>query len=94
MPFVDQFKHLGSIIHHSLSGLLDIQERILAVSKPVSAMRVSLLCCGQLPLKVRANVSFILGILCYGLENWTLTQQLVGKLVSFHSRCLRDVVWG
>ena len=97
--FVEKFKYLGSIIHRSLDDAEDVKARIAAATQAFGSLKSNLLTNKRLPLKVRMNVmnSFILSVLCYGLETWTLTAKSRDKLVTFHRRCIRQVVgisWG
>ena len=94
VPFVDEFKYLGTILHHSLSDLPEVEARISSACKAFGALRQNILCCKQLPLKVRVDVfnSFVLGVLCYGMEHWALTEKIKDRLISFHRRCVRDLL--
>ena len=45
----------------------------------------------KLSVKAKVYVSFILSILLYGCECWSLTEKLLNKLRAFHHRCVRSI---
>ena len=45
----------------------------------------------KLSIKAKAYQTFILPILLYGVECWSLTEKLLNKLRAFHHRCVRSI---
>jgi hypothetical protein len=87
LDFTTEFKHLGSIVHHSLTSDADVDERIRSTSAAFGAFK-NILTNKEIDLKVKgsANVALCLSILLYGSENWCLREGLFNRLRHFHHR--------
>ena len=93
IPIVDEFTYLGSVITHDLSDEMDVDRRIQKAGNAFGMMRKCLFSSPVVKLKVKANVfrTFILPILLYGVECWSLTVKLLTHLRSFYRRCIRTI---
>lgn len=94
VPFVDKFKYLGTILNRSLTDIDDVKARVSAASQAFGSLKVNILTNKRLALKVRMNVfnTFILSVLLFGLEHWCLSAKARDCLVSFHRRCIRQIL--
>lgn len=93
VPFVSQFKYLGSIIHFTLKDDLEIKARILAASAAFGSAK-NFLCDRRLSLKerVRMFAVHVISILCFGCAHWALSEALKRALLSFFYSCLRRIL--
>ena len=93
IPIVDEFTYLGSVITRDLSDEMDVDRRIQKAGNAFGMMRKCLFSSPVVKLKVKANVfrTFILPILLYGVECWSLTVKLLTHLRSFYRRCIRTI---
>ena len=93
IPIVSEFTYLGSVISRDLSDEIDVNRRIQKAGNAFGMMRKSLFSSPVVKLKTKANVYriFILAILLYGVECWSLTEKLLNRLRSFHRRCIRSI---
>ena len=91
IPIVDQFPYLGSIVARDCTDEKDIDNRIVKAGNAFGSLRKCLFSSTQVLLRVKGIVycTFILSILLYGAESWSLTETLLRKLRNFHHRCLR-----
>ena len=91
IPIVDKFTYLGSVISSEYTDEADVDARIEKAGNAFGSLRKCLFSSTQVSCKVKGVVytSLILPILLYGAECWSLTEQLLHKLRSFHHRCLR-----
>ena len=93
IPIVAFFIYLGSVISRDLSDDLDVNRRIQKAGNAFGMMRKCLFSSPLIRLKTKANVylTFILPILLYGVECWSLTESLLNRLRGFHRRCIRSI---
>ena len=87
-----EFKYLGSIVHYSLSSEADVDKRIKSATAAFGALKnVFTNRHLDLKLKGRIYVALCLSILLYGSEVWSLREDLLSRLRSFHHRCVRTM---
>ena len=93
MPIVNEFTYLGSVICRDLTDEIDVNRRIQKAGNAFRMMKKCLFSSPVVKLRVKANVyrTFILPILLYGVECWSLTENLLNRLRTFHRRCIRTV---
>jgi len=92
IDFTTEFKYLGSIVHYSLSSEADVDKRIKSATAAFGALKnVFTNRHLDLKLKGRIYVALCLSILLYGSEVWSLREDLLGRLRSFHHRCVRTM---
>ena len=91
IPIVDQFVYLGSVVSSDCSDEKDVNARIEKASNAFGSIRKCLFSSSQIRSTVKgaAYITYILPILLYGAECWSLTEHLFRKLRTFHHRCLR-----
>jgi hypothetical protein len=90
VPFTEQFRYLGSLIHYSLSDELDVDHRISAAGAAFGSLSC-ILCARRTSYTRKGQIYQVLvqSILLYGSECWALSAALLRKLISFHSKCVR-----
>jgi hypothetical protein len=83
---------MGSIVHCSLSSEADVDKRIKSATAAFGALK-NVFTNRQLDLKLKGRiyVALCLSILLYGSEVWCLREDLLGRLRSFHHRCVRTM---
>ena len=92
IDFTKEFKYLGSIVHYSLSSEADVDKRIKSATAAFGALKnVFTNRHLDLKLKGRIYVALCLSILLYGSEVWSLREDLLSRLRSFHHRCVRTM---
>ena len=93
IPIVLSFIYLGSVMSCDCSDDLDVDRRIQKACNAFGMIKSSLFSRTKIKLSVKAKVyvSFILSILLYGCECWSLTEKLLNKLRAFHHRCVRSI---
>ena len=93
IPIVQDFIYLGSVISCDSSYDRDIDHRIQKACNAFGMLKSSLFSRTKINLRIKAKVyqSFILPILLYGAECWSLTENLLNKLRVFHHRCVRSI---
>jgi hypothetical protein len=92
VDFTKEFKYLGSIVHYSLSSEADVDKRIKSATGAFGALKnVFTNRHLDLKLKGRIYVALCLSILLYGSEVWSLREDLLSRLRSFHHRCVRTM---
>jgi hypothetical protein len=91
--YVEQFKYLGSFVHHYLRDDLDIDERIAAASKMFGFLRKCIFDRVQVSYAAKraAFVAVILPTLLYGCETWAISAAALGKLRVFFNQCVRGM---
>ena len=89
---VDEFRYLGSSIHHSGRSTDDVYARVAAASHACGALQKSVFAACYLDIHIKRCVfnACILSLLLHGSECWTLLQCvppvfLSHALHSFHS---------
>lgn len=92
VDFTQEFRYLGSIVHCSLSSEADVDKRIKSATAAFGALK-NVFTNRQLDLKLKGRiyVALCLSILLYGSEVWCLREDLLGRLRSFHHRCVRTM---
>ena len=85
--------YLGSMISRDCSDEADVNMRIQKAGNAFGSLRKCLFSSTQVTPKVKGIVycAFILAILLYGAECWSLTEYLLNKIRSFHHRCVRSM---
>ena len=93
IPIVDEFTYLGSVISRDCSDESDVNRRIQKACNAFGLIRKSLISSSKIKLGIKAKVycTFILPILLYGVECWSLTEKLLNRLRAFHHRCIRSI---
>ena len=93
VEMVDSFVYLGCMIHKTGSSVPEITRRIAiarnsmkTLDKPIWRSNISL------QTKIRLYNCYILPILLYGAEVWTITNSVEKKLDAFDSWCLRRIL--
>ena len=91
VTFTRAFKYLGSIISSNLDDSAEVDSRIKSASAAFASLRSQLFGCKNVKLahKKGAYEGLVLGLLLYGSESWSLTQELRRRLQMFHNRCVR-----
>ena len=81
------------MISRDCSDEADVQRRIQKAGNAFGVLRKCLFSSTQVAPKVKGKVysSFILPILLYGAECWSLTEQLLNNIRRFHHRCVRSI---
>ena len=84
ISFTDEFRYLGSIIHHSLTADADVNARITKATAAFGALR-GFLSNKYLNDKCKGTVfsALVVSILLYGSESWCLREELLRRLSSF-----------
>mmetsp|Transcript_34064 Transcript_34064/g.40061 ORF Transcript_34064/g.40061 Transcript_34064/m.40061 type:complete len:458 (-) Transcript_34064:220-1593(-) len=92
VEFVESFKYLGSIIHHSLTSSYDVKNRINAATAAMSRLKGTLQRL-DIDVDIRGKIyaTLVMNILLYGSECWTMTAELLRTLRVFHARNLRII---
>ena len=92
IDFTEEFKYLGSIIHHSLTSDADVDKRIKAATATFGALK-NIFTNKHVDLKLKGQIynALCLSILLYGCEVWCLREDLLNRLRSFHHRCVRTM---
>ena len=90
VTFTQAFKYLGSLVTSNLDDSAEVDARIRAASAAFALLRVQLFGCKAVKLvhKKSAYEGLVLGLLLYGSESWSLTQELNRRLQTFHNRCV------
>ena len=93
LEIVEEFKYLGSVIHHSGSIQSDIQGRVTMASRAFGRLRKSIFQNRSLTTLTKRVVykAVVLGTLLYGSETWKTKRIPTQKLEIFHNRCLRGI---
>ena len=93
LEIVEEFKYLGSVIHHSGSAQSDIEGRIATASRAFGRLRKSIFQNRSLTTLTTRIVykAVVLGNLLYGSATWTTKSTATQKLKTFHNRCLRGI---
>ena len=91
VTFTQAFKYLGSLVTSNLDDSAEVDARIRSASAAFASLRVQLFGCKAVKLthKKSAYEGLVLGLLLYGSESWSLTQELRRRLQTFHNRCVR-----
>jgi hypothetical protein len=92
IPFVSEFKYLGSVISSELKDVADVDARIKLASACFAAAK-SFFASKAVHYDHKKIVyeGLVLSILLYGSESWALTNELCERLKSFHNRCIRSM---
>ena len=93
LEIVEEFKYLGSVIHHNGSIQSDTQGRVAMASRAFGRLRKSIFQNKSLTTLTKRVVykAVVLGTLLYGSETWTTKRIPTQKLETFHNRCLRGI---
>ena len=91
VSFCTAFKYLGSIIDQSLRADADIDRRIASATAVFGALRFVVFQNRRLSMEVkgRVYVTLVLSILLYGSECWSMREDLLRRMRSFHNGCVR-----
>jgi hypothetical protein len=91
VSFTDNFKYLGSYIHHTLTSEADISARITSAEAAFGALRCNVFANKRVKheTKGRLYCAFVLSILLYGSECWCMTEKLFARIRKFHNSCVR-----
>jgi hypothetical protein len=90
ISFCDEFRYLGSIIHHSLTSDADVNARIIKARAAFGALQ-GFLSNKYLYVKCKGTVfsALVLSILLYGSESWCLREDQLRRLQTFYNSCVR-----
>jgi len=93
VTFTQTFKYLGSLLTSDLCDSIEVDARIRSASAAFASLRQQFLSSKNIKPshKARTYESLILGLLLYGSETWSLTNELKNRLQSFHNRCVRTM---
>ena len=88
VTFTQSFKYLGSLLSSNMDDTADVEARVKAASAAFASLKPQLFGSKNVKLayKTRAYEGLVLGLLLYGSEAWSLTQELKRRLQSFHNR--------
>ena len=91
IPIVDKFVYLGSMISSDCSDDADVHMRIQKASIAFGSLRKCVFSNSKIAFNVKGKVyaAYIIPILLYGVECWSLTERLWKNLRNFHHRCIR-----
>ena len=91
VTFTQSFKYLGSILTSDLDDSTEVEARIKSASAAFASMRLQSFSSKYVKPAHKAQTyeSIVMGLLLYGSETWSLTEQLKTRLRSFHHRCVR-----
>ena len=91
VTFCDEFRYLGSIIHYSLRADVDVGRRITSATAAFGALRESVFANRRITPAVKGKVytTLVLSTLLYGSECWSLREDLLRRMRSFHNDCVR-----
>ena len=87
------FRYLGTIVDSGLDDTVDAIHRTKAAAKVFGAMSSSIFRERHInpELKGATFKAFVLGILLYGAETWSLTAKIQRIVSSFYNRCVRKM---
>lgn len=90
---VEKYKYLGCIINEKWDHSTEIKSRIEQARAAFLKMR-KLICCPDLNLQLRMRIvrCYVLPVLLYGVEAWTLTQATVKKIEAFEMWIYRRIL--
>ena len=91
VSFCTEFKYLGSIIDQSLRADADVDRRIVSATAVFGALREVVFQNRRLSMEVKGRVymTLVLSILLYGSECWSMREDLLRRMRSFHNGCVR-----
>lgn len=91
VSFTQEFKYLGSIVTSNLDDTAEVEARVKSAAAAFASLRPQFFGSKLVrpPLKRNAYEGLVLGLLLYGSEAWSLTQNLLRRLQMFHNRCVR-----
>ena len=94
ITFCERFTYLGSVIHQSLSDDEDVHRRITKATQAFGSLRSLIFCNPHLPLKIKQYLYMAIpvNLLLWGSENWALSERMLSKLESFHTKCCRAIL--
>ena len=93
IPIVDEFVYLGTVINRDCTDEADVNRRIQKAGNAFGSLRKCLFSSTRIKPEVKGKVyeTYILPILLYGAETWSLTETLLKNLRNFHHRCMRNM---
>ena len=92
VTFVEKFKYLGSIIHHSLESEWDINNRINNANGAMQRLKPMMKRADiDMKVKGRIYITLVINILLYGSECWSMKETQMTRMRVFHARCLRTI---
>jgi hypothetical protein len=91
VSFCIEFRYLGSIIDQSLRADADIDRRLASAAGVFGALRFVVFQNRRLSMEVkgRVYVTLVLSTLLYGSECWSMREDLLRRMRSFHNGCVR-----
>jgi hypothetical protein len=92
ITFTEEMIYLGSVIVPSLRSDNDVGRRIMLARRAMGILRPSFRR-SDLALRVKGKmyVALVLSILMYGSECWTMTEELMKELRTFHNSNVRSM---
>ena len=91
IDFCDKFKYLGSILHYSLTSDLDVDKRIASATAAFGALKNTFNSKYLSEELKEVYEALALPNLLYSCEAWSLREDLLKRLRSFHNRCARSM---
>ncbi len=93
VPFTQAFEHLGSLVTNNLDDSAEVDDSMRSAPAALASLRVQLFGCKVVKSANKNDasagayyVNLVLGLLLYGSESWSLTQELRRRLLqTFHS---------
>ena len=93
MEIVDSFVYLGCLIHKTGSSVPEITRSIAVARNSMKTLDKSIWRSNiSLQTKIRLYNCYILPVLLYGVEVWTITDSVEKKLDVFDCWCLRRIL--
>jgi hypothetical protein len=91
--FTTSFKYLGSILTSSITSEGDVDARINAATAAFGALSKCIFKNRSVVKRMKGRIysSFVVSILLYGSECWSMTEKLLDRLRSFHHCCVRSM---
>jgi len=93
VDLVDEFIYLGSLISHDRGSEAKILRRITIARECFSLLEKNIWrSCILTDTKVHLYRTYILPVLLYGCETWTVSKTLAKRLDAFDTWCLRKIL--
>ena len=93
VPIVEYFKYLGSCVNRDCNDSTKVDNRLKSAGDAFGAMSKCIFRLKHISLHAKRVVynGFVLAILLYGAETWSLTEVLFNRLQAFHAQGVRTM---
>ena len=89
---VDTFNYLGVVQHTATRGKPEITDRLAKAWRTFGALRKTVWDSRmELQTKVKLYSTYVLPVLLYGSETWTITAKEAPRIYAFGTKCLRQI---